>query len=152
MIVEKQAQVWHCGRMARTMRHEHAQIMEAMKARAHRELRDTFDASSLRRAFFLNDQLVGLAGVRGTMGESSGEIWFVTTDEMSERHPLMLARTALRFMKRVMLTRYAVSTFIFADDKPGVRLAYFLGFSVDRREKRAGRELIYMSFAKREAA
>ncbi len=138
--------------MARTVRHAHAMIMASMQTNIHRELRQTFDQSSLKRAFFLDGKLVGLAGVRGTMGESTGEVWFVTTDEMSKNHPLMIARAAHKFMERVMLTRQGVATGVFADDKPGVRLAYFLGFSVDRREKISGREIIHMSCVKRKAA
>jgi hypothetical protein len=152
MIVEKEAKPWHCGRMSRTVRHEHAKIMQAMQANIHRELRQTFDASALKRAFYLDGDLVALAGVRGTMGESTGEVWFVTTDEMSVKHPLVIARAALKFMDRVMLTRQGVATGVFADDKPGVRLAYFLGFSVDRRQKIGGREIIHMSCVKRKAA
>lgn len=152
MIEERQAQVWHCGRMARTVRHAHAEIMEAMQANVHRELRQTFDQSALKRAFYLDGKLVGLAGVRGTMGESTGEVWFVTTDEMSIKHPLIIARAAKKFMDRIMLTRQGVATGVFADDKPGINLAYFLGFSVDKREKVGGREVMHMSFAKRKAA
>lgn len=152
MIVEKEARAWHAGQMARTVRHAHAEIMRSMQANIHRELREVFDASSLKRAFYLDGRLVGLAGVRGSMGESGGEIWFVTTDEMSAKHPMMIARAALKFMDRVFLTRHGVSTFIFADDKPGLHLAYFLGFSVDKRVKISGREMIYMSCAKRKAA
>lgn len=152
MIEERQAQVWHAGQMSRTVRHAHAEIMRAMQIDIHRQVKEALDTSALKRAFYLDGKLVGLAGVRGTMGESGGEIWFATTDEMSTKHPLMIARAAIKFMDRVMLTRQGVSTFIFADDKPGINLAYFLGFSVDKREHREGRELIYMSFAKRKAA
>lgn len=150
-IEEIEAKPWHCGQLARTLRAEHREILDDMNIPTHRELRDVFEASSIKRAWLLDGKLVALAGVTGPASTSDGTLWLALTDEMT-KHPIAVGRHALRFMSRIMRTKRRLSTTVLSGDKSGVAFAYFLGFMVDGREPINGTPAMQMSYSERKAA
>jgi hypothetical protein len=146
-----EAKPWHCGALARRLRSEHRDLLDDMKVPTHRQLRETFDASSLCQAWTLGGELHALAGVTGSSASAEGMLWLAMTDE-AMRHPFGVARGALRFIDAIMQTKRRISIMVLADDMAGVRLAYFLGFWTDGRETIKGRQVILMSNSNRKAA
>lgn len=146
-----EAKPWHCGALARRLRSEHRDLLDDMKVPTHRQLRETFDASMLRRGWTLDGEVHALAGVTGPSASSEGMLWLAMTDEAA-RHPYGVARGALGFIETIMLTKRRLSIMILADDKAGKRLAYFLGFWADGRDMVNGRQVILMSLPNRKAA
>lgn len=151
MIEEIEAKPWHCGQLARTLRAEHRIILEHMQVPTHRELREAFEASSMRSSWTLDGRLVAMAGICGPASTSDGVLWMAITDEMTA-HPIPLGRRALRFVKHAMRIKRRLTTIVFADDKAGMQFAYFLGFMVDGREPINGMPAMQMSYSERKAA
>lgn len=133
MIREIEPQPWHCGQMARTMRAEHLRLVVALGARPHRELRTTFDASVIRRAWEIDGKLAAIAGVVGSMASSEGVVWVALTDEAT-RHPIGVGRRAKAFVQEALRTRDQLSTILLSGDKDAMSFALFLGFITDRVE------------------
>lgn len=150
-IEEIEPKVWHCGQLARTLRAEHREILDHMQVPTHRELRDAFEASSIRRAWLLDGKLAAMAGICGPAITSDGVLWMAVTDEMT-KHPIALARRAHRFITDAMRLKRRLSTTVLGGDTAGVAFAYFLGFMVDGREPINGTPAMQMSFSERKAA
>lgn len=146
-----EARAHHCGQISRQLRAEHRDILDQMHVPTHRELRDAFDASVIRRAWLLNGSLCALAGITGTSASSHGVIWLALTDEAT-KHPVQVARGAMRFIEEVMRVKRTLSTTLLADDRHGMLLLYFLGFHVEHKMMHNGAQVILMSYEKRKAA
>lgn len=150
-ITEVEAKAYHCGQLARTLRAEHREILDHMQIPTHRELREAFEASSIRRAWLIDGRLAAMAGVTGPAATSDGVLWMAITDEMTT-HPMAVGRRALAFVKAVMRVKRRLSTSILDGDKAGIAFAYFLGFMVDGREPINGVPAMQMSYSERKAA
>lgn len=153
MKVERiEAKRFHCGRLARTMRHEHAAIIEANPhIKAHRNIVQFFDQSSLVQAWAIDGEIAALAGVTGSMMDSGGIAWLILSQK-AEGHPVAVGREAIKFMKRVQITKRDISMVLLADDKRSIQFAYFLDFKSDGRKTIDGVETILMSARARKAA
>lgn len=121
------AQPWHCGTILRHLRAEHREAVARMSLHAHRELRDMFDQSPLKRAWAFEGRLVALAGVSGTLLSPAGFLWLAMTEEAT-KHPLSVVQEAKRFIADAMVTKTELATTILGGDEAAKRLAIFLGF------------------------
>ena len=153
MKVERiEAKRFHCGRLARLMRYEHAAIIAGHPhIKAHRNIVQFFDQSSAIRAWTIDGELVALAGVTGSRMDASGIAWLVLS-EKAQAHPIAVSREALKFMDWLRITKNDITIVILADDKKAIQFAYFLDFKSDRRETIDGVETILMSARPRKAA
>ncbi len=143
-IVE--AKPFHCGAMARLLRREHAAILARRGDDIHRELRGCFDQSAFRRAWLIDGRLAALGGVTGTALSSDGMLWLALTQEAT-RHPKAIVDEARRQLDGLMQVKRRLSAFIHGGDEAALRLAIFLGFTIDgvsspAPASRAGRRLL----------
>lgn len=127
-IVE--AKPWHCGQMARILRHEHQQRLGACGVNIHRELRVNFDGSAWRRSGLLDGRLVGMGGLVGSPLESTAFVWLALSQEV-RNHPLAVARVLRRMLDEIMETRHELAAIVIPEDDAALRLAVFMGFHCD---------------------
>lgn len=153
MKVERvEAKRFHCGRLARSMRHEHAAIIEAHPSiKAHRNIVDFFERSSQVRAWTLDGEIAALAGVTGSKMDADGIAWLVLS-EKAEKHPIAVGREAIKFMDWIRITKRSISIVVMAGDQKAIDFAYFLDFQADGRELIEGVLCILMSARTRKAA
>lgn len=151
IITEAEAKLHHCGALARTLRAEHREILEHMQVPTHKELREAFEASPIRRSWFLDGKLAAMAGVTGPLASSDGVLWMALTDEMAQ-HPVPVGRRARRLVDQVMRYKRRLTTSILKGDKAGMDFAHFLGFMVEGREPVNGVPAVQMSYSIRKAA
>lgn len=124
------AKLWHCGQMIRKLRAEQRDAVIGLGMNPHKELRRAYDASSEAYAWIANRELIGLGGVVGTMLSSGGKIWLALA-EAATRHPVAVAREAVRQIDRFMKTRDELVTTLLKDDGKSIKFAYLLGFEKD---------------------
>lgn len=138
------AKPWHVGRIARRLRIEHLRSAAMAGVDAHKELRACFDGSAFRKALFLDDTLIALGGVMGSLLSSTGYVWLAMTDEAA-KHPVAIARLARAQLDALSDSHVELATTLLADDAAARRFAIFLGFHVgedgpgQRAYSRAGR-------------
>lgn len=130
MIEIREAQAWHCGKMARILRHEHASCLGSTTSDIHRDLRGCFDASAWKRAGFVDGRLVGLGGVVGSALSSTGFIWLAMSQEVTA-FPLATARILRKLLNEIMETHHELATVVIPEDSAALRLAVFMGFHCD---------------------
>lgn len=143
---------YHCGQLARTMRHEHAAIIEANPhIKAHRNIVQFFERSTLVRAWTMDGKIAALAGVTGSMMDRDGIAWLILSQD-AEAHPVAVGREALKFMDWARITKREIYIVVMADDRKAIDFAYFLDFQANGREPIAGVPCILMSARSRKAA
>lgn len=127
-----EAKPYHCGRISRVLRKGHRNILVEMGVDVHREMREMFDASMYRKAWFLDGKLMAIGGVTGTAASAEGMIWLaISEDALNHRHTL--ARVVLRLLTEIMMTKRSLGTVVLTADKDAIKLAYFLGFRAQER-------------------
>lgn len=151
ILIETDAKPFHAGQISRLLRADHAALFAQAGLPTHRELRETLDASIIRRAWFIDGELAAIAGLVSTLGESEGTIW-AAISEKTMRHPFTVARVGMRFLDLATRTRDRLLTNILTEDQPSQNLAYFLGFRVEERGVVRGVKTALMSYSKRKAA
>jgi hypothetical protein len=127
-----EAQPHHCGQMARKIRHEHKEaILRACGdgMTLHRHIRETFDASSYRRALLCDGQMIALGGVTGTLSAAHGFIWMAATED-AKRYPKELIHTVRHLLAEIMVVKRELATTVIESDRAARRFAVFLGFHV----------------------
>ena len=127
MIEIIEAKPWHCGQMARILRHEHQRELGRADVNIHREIRSNFNGSSWCRSGLIDGRLVGMGGVMGSVMESTGFIWLAMSDEV-RKHPLAVVRVLRSLLDEIMTTRHELATVVIPEDDAALRLAVFLGF------------------------
>jgi hypothetical protein len=125
------AKPYHCGRIVRLLRPEHAAIMKRIGADMHRDLRLHFDSSSYRKAWLVDGQLMAIGGIEGPKAASSGMGWLALAAD-APKVGWQFARMALREFDALFPVKHQIATLILKDDLDSVRFAYFLGFRVER--------------------
>lgn len=120
---------WHCGQMARTLRHEHQRALVMLGINSHKELRACFEASCYRRAWFIDNHLSALGGVLGNTISHNGFLWLAIS-ERARRYPVAIVKEARRQIDTIMISKQELATTILGDDAAAMRLAVFLGFHV----------------------
>lgn len=151
MLVEVEAKRFQCGRMARMLRRDHADVLAETSRSIHRQLVDAFDASIIRRAWYFDGALVALGGMVGTLADSEGIIWMALSEEMSRMHPIAVSRGAARFVRECSRTR-SLSTDILKADKTSYQFALHLGFTTSGKSMIDGIETLQMIKTTRKAA
>lgn len=124
------AKPWHCGQMIRKLRAEQREAVIGLGMNPHRELRRAYDCSAEAFAWIGDGELIGLGGVAGTLLSSGGKIWLALA-ETATRHPVAVAREAVRQIRRFMRTRDELVTTLLKDDGKSIKFAYLLGFEKD---------------------
>lgn len=124
-----EAKPYHCGQLARRLREDHRRGLMSFGVNPHRELRDIFDASGWRKAWLIDGRLAALAGVTGSVLESTGYIWLAITEEVRQ-YPRQFIRTVREQLDEIMATRRELITTVILDDAASCRFAAFMGFHV----------------------
>lgn len=124
-IVE--AKTYHCGRMSRLLRAQHANEVTTLGFDVHREIRVRFLGSWFRRAWLIDGELVGLGGVSGPLVSTTGMIWLALTPAAA-RHPIHAAKEAERQLSEIMTLKQELWTYLLEGDAPSHRFAELLGF------------------------
>jgi hypothetical protein len=127
MIEIVEGKPWHCGQMARILRHEHQRELTHAGVNIHREIKSSFDGSFWRRAGLIDGRLVGLGGVMGSGINSIGFVWMALSDEV-RKHPIATARILRDLLDEIMETRRELATVVIPEDDAALKLAVFLGF------------------------
>lgn len=149
-IEQIEAKPYHVGRMVRQLRSEHLSLLGDVPT--HRELRDMYDASIMRRAWLFNGVLGAMAGIHGSIASGDGLLWMAVSEEAT-RYPVHIARGAIRYIDEVMRMKHRLVINVLMQDRAGVAFAYFLGFRVDERNvKIRGIPAFLMSCGERKAA
>lgn len=138
-----EAKPYHTGRIARTLRAAHRELLTGMGVNIHRELRAMFDASMWTRAWFLDGELMAIGGVTGTALSTEGVIWLALS-EAATHHPLRLAREVKRQFAVPFLSKHRLLALVMKDDAAALRFAYFLGFKLETAEIVNGAEALVM--------
>lgn len=120
------AKPWHCGRMARLLRSEHAQAIAMIGIDSHRELRDKFDQSSFRRAWLIDGDLAGLGAVTGDALSAVGFVWLALSNK-AMKYPVAIVKEARRQLDEIMEVKRELVTTILDGDESSKRFAAFLG-------------------------
>lgn len=126
------ARLYHCGRMARLLRAEHAAALGALGFAprvVHDELYQRFLQSTYRKAWLIDGRLAGLGGVTGTGLDSAGLVWLALS-EAARRYPLAIIKEARRQLDDMTGTRRELATSILPGDDAAKRLAVMLGFHI----------------------
>jgi hypothetical protein len=124
-----EARPWHCGRMARLLRIEHASAIARLGIDSHRELSSRFGESAFRRAWLIDGELAALGGVTGPQMAAWGFLWLALT-ERARRYPVAIVKEAKRQLAEIMVVKRELATTILDNDAAARRLAIFLGFHV----------------------
>jgi len=146
MIVD--GKPWHCGEIARRLRKGHREVLDGMKVRTHRELRQAFDGSIWCKSWFREDRLMAMAGITGTVGSAEGSVWLALSDEAT-KHPIALVKAVLGHMDEMFTTKRRLTTIVLKDDREGVQFAYFLGFKVEQAVTINGAEAMIMALERK---
>jgi len=144
-LEERPGKLWHVGQMARRLRHSHAVLLSGAGLSVHQSLRFAFNQSLLTSAFFVDEKLAALVGISGTLLDSEGTVWLALDQEISDAHPMIVARAALRFVDHALQLRRSLVTNMIEADRKSVAFAYFLGFSVAGRVEANGLSMVRMS-------
>jgi hypothetical protein len=121
------ARAYHCGQMARILRHDHLAAMERMGADPHRELRTCFDNSAFRKAWLIDGKLAALGGVGGALVSGHGMVWLAFS-EQATRYPVAIIKEARRQLDGLMGVKRELVTWLHEADPASLRLALFLQF------------------------
>lgn len=123
-----EAKPWHCGMMARLQRAKHTISMIGLDPKeAHREIRQSFDASLIRRSWFIDGQLALIGGVIGSAVGAYGVVWLALADTAT-RYPLALTKMIRSQLDQIMVVKRLLICNVLVDDPAAERLAIFLGF------------------------
>ena len=132
------AKPWHCGQMSRLLRREHHEAALRVGLDSRRGLRDIYGQSYYRRAWFIDGDLAGLGGVKGSLLSPSGFVW-VALSQKATRYPKAIIQEARRQLDFLMQTHRELHTTIIGGDEAAKRLVIHLGFHVtDHGEGAAG--------------
>lgn len=141
-----EAKPWHVGQMMRILRTEHHSALAMMGIKGHRELRSTFEASCVRKAWLIDGRLAGLGGVTGTLLDPIASVWLALSQH-AMRYPVAVLREARVQLDSLMVTRRILTTSCLAGDEAALRFAIYLGFHIAT----AGRGQIALSaFSRRD--
>lgn len=124
-----EAKPYHCGKMSRLLRLEHASAIARLGIDSHREMRARFDDSCFRRAWLIDGQLAGLGGVCGPSAAAWGFLWLALS-ERARKYPIAIIKEARRQLDEIMVVKTELATTILSEDAAAKRLAIFLGFHV----------------------
>lgn len=130
-----EAREYHCGRIARRLRHEHQEATLRVGIDAHRKLREMFGMSSYRRAVYADGEFVALGGVTGALVAPFGFVWLAITEEGMRKYPISLIREARRQLNYIMVTKSQLVTSLIGGDEKAKHLAVFLGFHVSHGDR-----------------
>ncbi len=114
-----------CGIMARKIRGAHAERIATRTT--HELIVAMFGASYDCRAGYIDDELVAIGGVAGTMASDTGFIWLALAD-IPAKHALRATLEMRRQLADITVgKRRILSTLVVGDDKAS-RLADLMGF------------------------
>lgn len=125
-----EAKPYHCGRILRNLRHEHVIALGRVNQNVHREFRDVFAQSAIRRAWLIDGELAALGGVTGSYADAFGYAWLAITEEAA-KHPMAMIREIKVQLEQIMVTKRELATTIIGGDDAAKRLAIYLGFHVE---------------------
>lgn len=134
----------HCGRLARILRHEHVAASLGIGESVHRQIRQSFMASSIVRGWTIDGEVNALAGVMGPALSPYGFIW-MGISERFRRYPKYVVKEARAMMDELMLTKLELRSSITGDDQAALRFAVHVGFHIDDAApatSRFGRDLM----------
>lgn len=132
-----EAKEHHCGQMIRHLRLAHRNAMLALGGDMHAQLRTCFDASSYRKAWFIDGKLAGLGGVMGTQMSSAGYLWLAFTNNAT-LYPVALMKMVREQLDEIMQTHRMLITGVLQDDPAALRFADHMGFQKDRESNEIG--------------
>lgn len=122
-----EAREFHCGQIVRQLRGAHRAAVHGVGMNAHRNLRDCFDASVVRRAWLIDGRLAAMCGICGTVLSSTAYVWFAI-GELATRYPVALMKEARRQVDSLMMGRQELVATILRGDDRAAAFAARLGF------------------------
>ena len=145
-----EARAYHCGQMARILRHEHQKAVAMIGIDSHRELRGRFDDSSFRKAWLIDGKLAALGGVTGSLLSTVGYIWLAFSNE-AMRYPIQIVKESRLQIAEIMTVKTTIYTTILDGDEASKRFAIFVGFvpADDERQSPATSRFGRMDLARR---
>lgn len=146
--VVKEGRPYHCGQMARMLRHEHRDLLLKMHVPVHRDLASAFGDSSWSRAFFIDGKLLAFGGVTGPAMASEGALWLALSQD-GLHHWGHLARETLRQIEGIMETKSHLVTIVLKEDMPAIKFAYFIGFGQSEPMEINGAKAMKMSLTRK---
>lgn len=116
--------------MARILRHEHTAAALGIGENVHRQIRRSFAASWLVRAWAIDGELNALGGVTGAVLSPVGYVWMGISDRF-RRYPRYVVKEARSLMDEALRTKLELRTVIYGGDEAALRFAIYLGFVTD---------------------
>lgn len=142
-----EAKEFHTGRITRSLRVVHRDLLLRMHVDVHRDLRETFDQSMWSKAWLLDDRLMAIGGVTGSVMSTEGMVWLALSEDALP-HSYRIAREAMRQLDRIMLVRRKLSTLVLKEDRPAIRFAHFMGFQDGRPATINGAKALVMTYGR----
>jgi hypothetical protein len=121
------ARPWHCGQLARRLRHEHHRVLCSIGRGCHAEIRQSFDESSYRRAWCIDGKVSALFGMTGQALSTRALVWMAVSNEAT-RYPIALVRDSRAALSDMAILKHHLFCSILDADVTSQRFAIFLGF------------------------
>jgi hypothetical protein len=121
------ARFWMCGRIIRSLRHEHYIAEKMAGGDPHRQAQAVFRASYFTRAFTIEGELAAVCGAIGSHLSPFGFVWLLMS-EKTTHYPKEIVRHARATIAELMKDKIELRTTVIGGDDAGLRLAAFLGF------------------------
>lgn len=117
----------HLGKIARSMRVEHAASLMRMQVPIHGDLCTYYERSYYARSAFLDGHLCAVWGAEGSPISSTCSLWLVLS-QYALRFPVTILRQAKKEIEYLARTKTMLVTTVIPDDAAAQRLVAFLGF------------------------
>jgi hypothetical protein len=137
-----EAKRWMCGRLARSLRGEHAAATARVGVDAHRGIRDVFGKSYYRRALLIDGHVAAMWGLSGTALAPMSHLWLAMT-ERATHFPIKVVKTAKAELAEMMQTKIGLVSTIIDGDEAAKRFSVFLGWAASDGMDGAAAESIH---------
>ena len=121
----REAQLWDCGQIIRRLRPEH---VAAFGGAYYAALRRAFDRSAISYSFFIDDELMAIYGVTGTLLAPFGYVWSAFAAKALKRFPVTLTREARRHLRWLSTLKMELVTGVMSEDRTSIEFAVAVGF------------------------
>ena len=121
----REAQLWDCGQIIRRLRPEH---VAAFGGAYYAALRRAFDRSAISYSFFIDDELMAIYGVTGTLLAPFGYVWLAFTAKALKQFPVTLIRETKRHLRWLSTLKRELVTSVVSKDRTSIEFAVAVGF------------------------
>lgn len=131
-----EAKAWHCGQLARQLRHEHLAAFDHVGLNAHRTIRSAWLEAGYARALYIDGEFSAMWGTTGTLMSPFAICWVGMTERATRVHWNTLVRLGRWVIDEMMKGRLELGTIVLETDVTALRFMAYLGFHVGHNDPR----------------